>query len=124
VPSCSTSLFRIVLCDNRSSPSIRATALLARVIGTVTQENEELGALTMTSYEYLDRQISEFSDALFSIGLDQQEVGKVGTLIASEVRSLDSDAKASVREATPIPIKDRVAELIAFQSWMDQRRTA
>lgn len=74
----------------------------------------------MTFYEHLDRQMEAFSEALLSLGLDQQEIRKVGTLIASEVRFLDVDAKAQVREVTPIPIKDRVDELIAFQSWMDR----
>ncbi len=72
------------------------------------------------SYERLDRQLKAFSDRLIeAVGLNEQEVGKVATLVAAEVRFLEPGARAEVHAAGPVPLKDRLDELQAFQAWMD-----
>jgi hypothetical protein len=72
------------------------------------------------SYEYLDRQLKSFSDRLTeAVRLQVSETGKVATLIAAEVRFLEPGSRAEVHAAGPVPLKDRLDELQAFQAWMD-----
>ncbi len=72
------------------------------------------------SYEPLDRQLRTFSDRLTkAVGLHEQETGKVAASVAAEVRFLDPASRAGVRNASPVPLGDRLAELRAFQAWMD-----
>ena len=49
---------------------------------------------------------------------------KLATTIAADVRFLSPEQKAEIRTASPVPIEDRVAELKAFQGWMDLAGTA
>jgi hypothetical protein len=72
------------------------------------------------SYEHLDRQLKAFSDRLTeAVRLQASETGKVATLIAAEVRFLEPDSRAEVHAAGPVPLRDRLDELQAFQAWMD-----
>jgi hypothetical protein len=48
---------------------------------------------------------------------------KLATTIAADVRFLSADQKAEIRAASPIPLSDRLAELQAFQGWMDHAHT-
>jgi hypothetical protein len=76
------------------------------------------------SYERLDRQLKAFSDRLIeAVGLNEQEGGKVATLVAAEVRFLEPGARAEVHAAGPVTLKDRLDELQAFQAWMDVAST-
>jgi len=47
------------------------------------------------------------------------ESNQLAKSIAREVAALPDEAKQRVREASPIPLKIRVEELVAFQGWMD-----
>ena len=68
----------------------------------------------------LDRQISNYSQRLETeVGLHSEECLKVATLVAADVRFLPSDIKGEIKSASPVPIKARLDELIAFQAWMD-----
>lgn len=72
------------------------------------------------TYERLDEQMKTFLPALTAeVGLRADETGKVGTMIAAEVRFLDSPSRAAVLAASPVPLEARLEELVAFQEWMD-----
>ncbi len=76
------------------------------------------------SYEHLDRQLKAFSNRLVeSVGLGEQETGKVATLVAAEVRFLEPASRVEVHAAGPVPLRDRLDELRAFQAWMDLAST-
>lgn len=47
---------------------------------------------------------------------------QLATTISAEVASLPDEAKQRIAAASPIPLQDRLDELIAFQSWMDYAR--
>ncbi len=74
----------------------------------------------MRSYQHLDRQIGKFSERLTGeLGLNDQEVDRVATLVAAEVRFLESSARGEIFAASPIPLRARLDELGAFQAFMD-----
>lgn len=52
-----------------------------------------------------------------------EESTHLATSIAKEVRGLSDETKLKLRESSIIPIKDRIDEIVAFQSWMDLVRT-
>jgi hypothetical protein len=75
----------------------------------------------MRSYQHLDRQIGKFSERLTGeLGLNDQEVDRVATLVAAEVRFLESSARAEIFAASPVPLRTRLDELRAFQAFMDE----
>jgi hypothetical protein len=47
------------------------------------------------------------------------ESNQLATTIAREVAALSDEAKERAREASKIPVKIRIEELVAFQGWMD-----
>lgn len=68
-------------------------------------------------YERLDSQLKAFSDRLMKeVGLNEQEMGKVATLVAAEVRFLEPGSRDEVHAAGPVPLEDRLEELQAFQA--------
>jgi len=72
------------------------------------------------NYQLLDKQMKTFSKKLTTeVGLSDDEVGKVATTVAAEVRFLDPASKQTVLAASPIPLMSRIEELQAFQAWMD-----
>ncbi len=76
------------------------------------------------SYERLDGQLKTFSDRLKkAVRLEEQETGKVATSVAAEVRFLEPVSRAEVHAAGPVPLRDRLDELQAFQGWMDLAST-
>lgn len=48
---------------------------------------------------------------------------KLATTIAADVRFLSPEQKNEIRAASPVSLKDRLAELQAFQGRMDQAHT-
>lgn len=65
-----------------------------------------------------------FSARLTSeVKLTPEMAEKLATTIAADVRFLSPEQKAGIRAASPVPLQDRLAELQAFQGWMDQART-
>jgi len=76
------------------------------------------------SYERLDRQLKAFTDRLVeAVRLEEEETGKVATAVAAEVRFLEPASRAEVHAAGPVPLRDRLDELQAFQAWMDLAST-
>ncbi len=77
------------------------------------------------SFKKLDVQLGRYADQLRGeVKLALSEAGKVATLIAAEVRFLDAGAKTQIINASPVPLKDRLDELAAFQAWTDQALVA
>lgn len=51
--------------------------------------------------------------------IKEEESQKLATTIASEVRWLSTEAKSEINKASPVDIKHRYEELLAFQGFMD-----
>ena len=65
-----------------------------------------------------------FSAQLTSeVRLKPDIVAKLATTIAADVRFLTPEQKVEIRAASPVPLADRLAELQAFQGWMDKAHT-
>ncbi len=74
----------------------------------------------MQNLQKLNRQLAVHRNRLLSdIGLTTDEASKVATLVAHEIHGLSADAKAKIKEASPVSISARIDELITFQAWMD-----
>ena len=72
------------------------------------------------SYRHLDRQLAVFDRELTAaVGLQGAETASVATSIAAETRFLEPTARAAIFAASPIPLRDRIQELTAFQAFMD-----
>lgn len=56
------------------------------------------------------------------VGLKEECISKLATVLASEVRFLRANTKAEVAAASPVPIGQKLEELSAFQLWMDKVR--
>jgi hypothetical protein len=68
----------------------------------------------------LDEQMAAWSAKLVSeVRIPEDDSRKLATKIASEVRFLSIGAKAEIAGASPVPVRDRLQELQAFQGWMD-----
>jgi len=71
-------------------------------------------------FEYLDKQMQQWSTRLRDdLKIEPPESNRLATAIASEVAALSDDAKLRVEQVSPIPLKDRIDELIALQGYMD-----
>ncbi|RFC32387.1 MAG: hypothetical protein DID92_2727745380 [Candidatus Nitrotoga sp. SPKER] len=76
------------------------------------------------NWQHLDSQMKVFAARLTSeVKLTPEMAEKLATTIAADVRFLSSEQKAEIRTASPVPLQDRLAELQAFQGWMDQAHT-
>jgi hypothetical protein len=70
--------------------------------------------------KYLDIQMQAWSKRLISeLKIKEEETQKLASIIASEVRWLSTEAKNEICKASPVDIKHRYEELLAFQNWMD-----
>lgn len=70
--------------------------------------------------EYLDKQMTAWSKRLMTeLKIKEEDAQKLATTIASEVRWLSMEAKREIIGASPVDIKQRYEELLAFQNWMD-----
>lgn len=70
--------------------------------------------------QHLDQQLATFRDRLRSdVKLTADEVGKVATLVAADIRFLPIEAKTEIKAASPVPLSARFEELVAFQLWSD-----
>jgi hypothetical protein len=70
--------------------------------------------------KHLDKQMLVWSEKLISeLKIKEEDTKKLATIIASEVRWLPDGAKREIKEASPVDIKYRYEELLAFQGWMD-----
>jgi hypothetical protein len=72
----------------------------------------------------LDAQMQAFAARLTSeVKLTPEMTAKLATSIAADIRFLAPEQKSEIRAASPVPLSDRLAELQAFQGWMDHART-
>ncbi|MFZ0607352.1 MAG: hypothetical protein WAM75_06720 [Xanthobacteraceae bacterium] len=68
----------------------------------------------------LDQQMTTWAPRLVSeVKISEDDSRKLGTKVASEVRFLSVEAKTEISAASPVPLRDRLQELQAFQGWMD-----
>jgi len=74
----------------------------------------------MVSWRTIDEQMREYAPRLTSeLRLTGDVASKLATHISANVRFLTAHQKSQIRDASPVPIQDRVQELIAFQGWME-----
>jgi hypothetical protein len=70
------------------------------------------------NWKHIDKQMLSFSTRLTSeVKLSPEMAAKLATTISSDIRFLSPDQKDRIRSASPIPLKDRLLELQAFQGW-------
>lgn len=70
--------------------------------------------------EHLDKQMQQWSTRLRDdLRIGPPESNQLATTITREVAALADEAKERAREASQIPPKIRLEELVAFQGWMD-----
>lgn len=80
--------------------------------------------VSLMNWKHLDTQMQIYSARLTSeVKLTPEMASKLATTIASDVRFLSLEQKEEIKLASPVPLSDRLAELQAFQGWMDQART-
>lgn len=71
-------------------------------------------------WKQLDDQLTQWSRKLvLEVKISEEDSRKLATKIASEVRFLQGDAKLEIANASPVPLRDRLQELKAFQGWME-----
>lgn len=76
------------------------------------------------NWKHLDTQMHPFSARLTSeVKLTPEMAAKLATTIAADVRFLSPEQKAEIKAASPVPLSNRLAELQAFQGWMDHAHT-
>lgn len=81
--------------------------------------NEESYTLA-GNMKHLDQQLAAYESELRrDVSLQPDECGKVATLVAADIRFLPSEVKDEIRAASPVPLRARYDELIAFQAWND-----
>lgn len=72
------------------------------------------------SWHTIDRQMAAFAERLTGdVKVTIGAAAKLATTVAADVRFLAPEAKAELRNATPVAVADRLQELQAFQAWMD-----
>lgn len=72
------------------------------------------------NWKNLDEQMNSFSAKLTAeVKLTPEMAAKLATTIAVEVKSLNCDQRARIKNASPVALEDRLSELQAFQGWMD-----
>ncbi len=86
-------------------------------------KSEELQTSRM-NWQHLDTQMHSFSARLTGeVKVAPETAAKLATTIAADVRFLSLEQKDEIRSASPVPLTARLAELRAFQGWMDQAHT-
>jgi len=69
---------------------------------------------------HLDKQMQQWSTRLRDdLRIGPPESNQLATTITREVAALSDEAKKRAREASQIPLRIRIEELVAFQGWMD-----
>ncbi len=68
----------------------------------------------------LDLQMKAYAIKLHAeLRIDPSSCNRLASVVAEEVLALADDTKLEIEKASPIGIKDRWDELVAFQYWMD-----
>ncbi len=72
------------------------------------------------TWQHLDNQMARWAPRLTTeVRLPPESAAKIATTIAAEVRFLEQSVKDELRQASPVPLGDRLGELQAFQGWME-----
>lgn len=70
--------------------------------------------------EHLHNQMQSWSPRLRDdLGVSVEASNALATAISADVRGLSAETRASLVSATPVPLKQRIDELVAFQAFMD-----
>ena len=70
--------------------------------------------------KYLDKQLELWSTELNdSVKIANEDTAKLATLISKDVRLLKLEHKKEILESSPVDIKHKYEELIAFQNFME-----
>jgi hypothetical protein len=78
------------------------------------------GPTPRLGFTELDKQLRQYADQLQDlVKLAPAEVAKVATLVAADVRFLEPAARSEIINSSPVPLKKRVEELVAFQAWTE-----
>jgi hypothetical protein len=73
----------------------------------------------------LNSQMSAFSPRLTEeLKLTPEAATKLASMIAADVRFLSQRHKNELQAASPVPFRDRLTELVAFQAFMDRAGAA
>lgn len=68
----------------------------------------------------LDQQMRQWAPRLRDdLGIQSEYANAIATTISREVGQLPGEVMQSIRECSPVPLEDRIEELIAFQDFMD-----
>lgn len=68
----------------------------------------------------LDEQLAAWSERLQAdVKIKAEDVSKIATTVAKDVRWLSAEQKNEIRNASPVSLSYRYEELLAFQSWME-----
>ena len=59
---------------------------------------------------------------LTDVGIPADATERLATTIASEIRFLSAEDKAKIRASSPDPLKDRLAEITAYEGWLNYSR--
>jgi hypothetical protein len=77
----------------------------------------------MNNWERLDSQMRAFGTYLRdNLQIPADASNGVASVISEELASLDAASITQLRDSDVIPTKERLDELVAFQSWMDLSR--
>ena len=70
--------------------------------------------------EYLNNQMKKWASRLRDdLRLTPSQSNMIASSIFDEIKNLSLPVKKEIENSTPIPIKARLDELLAFQRWMD-----
>lgn len=73
------------------------------------------------SWRHLDLQMNQWAARLISeVKLPAEITSSLATTIAADIRFLPQEQKDKIKEASVIPLADRLEELVAFQEFMDK----
>ena len=75
------------------------------------------------NWQRLDAQMRPFAHRLTAeVKLSDDVAGKLATSIAADVRFLSPADKTSIKGASPVLLNDRLAELSAYEGWLNYSR--
>ncbi len=74
--------------------------------------------------EILDIQMNQWSSRLRDdLNVSLEHSRRFASVVGEEVSKLSTSAKEEIQHSSPVPVKNRLEELIAFQGWMDFAHT-
>jgi len=68
----------------------------------------------------IDKQLGSWAERLQKdVKIKPEDIAKIATTIAKEVRWLSMEQKNEIRDSSPVNLANRYEEIIAFQLWME-----